>query len=55
MNNKELDFQKHFSIKESFNKESWINKVSHLCIKDFTHNDYLIYPFSPSGSDERQF
>lgn len=44
-----------FSIKEAFDKEHWINQISHLVLSDFTGNNYSTYPFSPDGSDERQY
>ncbi len=43
------------SLKESFDKNHWINIATHLTLKKYTNNDYKIYPFVPDGSDERQF
>jgi len=43
------------SIKEAYDNTHWINKISHLVLKKFTKNNYIIYPFSPEGSDERQY
>ncbi len=44
-----------FSIKNSYNKEHWINSCAHETLKKFTKNKYIEYPFEPNGSDERQF
>lgn len=44
-----------FSIKESFDKNHWINKAAHFALKKYTKNKYITYPFVPNGSDERQF
>ena len=43
------------SIKESFNKDHFVNKAAHLAIKKLIGKEYTIYPFSPNGSDERQY
>ena len=43
------------SMKNSFEESSWINRLSRLVIEEFTNGDYINYPFSPDGSDERQF
>lgn len=43
------------SMKESFNKNHWINETTRLALKQFTKNNFKIYPFIPDGSDERQF
>lgn len=43
------------SIKESFNKEHWVNKAAHLALDMVTSGNYITYPFVPDGSDERQY
>ena len=43
------------SVKESFDKNHWINIATHTALKKYTNNNYKIYPFIPDGSDERQF
>ena len=44
-----------FSIKDSFDKSHWMNITAHQALKTFTKQDYITYPFSPDGSDERQY
>lgn len=44
-----------YSIKEAFDKNHWINKISHLVLLEATDGDYITYPFIPEGSDERQY
>ncbi len=44
-----------FSIKEGFDQNHWINKAAHKALQTYTDNDYMIYPFVPDGSDERQY
>ena len=43
------------SVKESFDRNHWINIATHTALKKYTNNNYKIYPFIPDGSDERQF
>ena len=43
------------SIKNSFDENSWINRLSKLVIEEFSKGNYINYPFTPDGSDERQF
>ena len=43
------------SIKDAYDIDHWINKVTHLAVSKFTNNKYIKYPFKPDGSDERQF
>jgi len=43
------------SIKEGFNKEHWINRAAHQALNEITDGDYITYPFTPNGSDERQY
>jgi aminopeptidase-like protein len=43
------------SIKEGFDNSHWINKAAHMALADYTSNDYTTYPFTPDGSDERQY
>ena len=43
------------SMKEAYDQDHWINKATRLTLKELTDDDYIIYPFSPDGSDERQF
>jgi len=44
-----------FSIKDSFDKNHWINIAAHKALEKFTGKDYITYPFVPDGSDERQY
>ena len=44
-----------FSIKEGFDNKHWINKAAKLALEKFTDGDYILYPFAPNGSDERQY
>lgn len=43
------------SIKEGFDRNHWLNKLSHYALNKYTKNNYIIYPFKPDGSDERQY
>ena len=43
------------SIKEGFKVDHFMNQSAHLAISSHTNNDYIIYPFVPDGSDERQY
>ena len=43
------------SIKEGFDKNHWINKAAHHAIKKSIGDNYITYPFTPDGSDERQY
>ena len=43
------------SIKEGFEADHFMNQSAHLAISSHTNNDYIIYPFVPDGSDERQY
>ncbi len=43
------------SIKDSFDKNHWINKMAHKTLKAFTRNNYKTFKFEPDGSDERQY
>tara|TARA_Y100000590_G_scaffold96684_1_gene109863 strand:- start:2028 stop:3455 length:1428 start_codon:yes stop_codon:yes gene_type:complete len=44
-----------FSIKDSFDKNHWINITAHKALEEFTKKNYITYPFVPIGSDERQY
>lgn len=43
------------SIKEGFDVNHFMNQSAHLAICSHANEDYLIYPFVPDGSDERQY
>ena len=43
------------SIKEGFDSNHWINEAANLSLKSYTRGDYIKYPFTPDGSDERQY
>ena len=43
------------SIKEGFNSQHWLNKLTHKVLKNYTNDNYITYPFTPDGSDERQY
>lgn len=43
------------SIKNSFNENHFMNISAHLALQKHMDDDYLKYPFSPNGSDERQY
>ena len=43
------------SLKEGFDANHFMNQSAHLAISSHTNEDYLIYPFVPTGSDERQY
>ena len=43
------------SLKEGFNANHFMNKIAHMAIKQHLNSDYIVYPFSPDGSDERQY
>ena len=43
------------SIKESFESNHWVNKISLAVIDKFTNGNFIKYPFVPDGSDERQY
>ncbi len=44
-----------YSIKEGFDRIHWINQAAHNALRIVTNNHYKTYPFSPDGSDERQY
>ena len=43
------------SLKEGFEKDHFMNKAAHLALKNCVGGEYITYPFSPDGSDERQY
>ena len=43
------------SIKEGFDNKHWINKAAIYALEKITKGDYIRYPFTPDGSDERQY
>ena len=43
------------SFKNSFDQNHWINRLARHAVKEVTRNDFIEYPFSPDGSDERQY
>ena len=43
------------SLKESFEASHWTNAAAHIALNEATSGDYKVYPFSPDGSDERQY
>lgn len=45
----------NFSLKEGFNKDHWVNKAAHFALKECSKENYIVYPFDPEGSDERQY
>lgn len=42
------------SLKEGFDRDHFMNKSAHLALQS-VRKDYTVYPFSPDGSDERQY
>lgn len=43
------------SIKNGFDTEHFINVSAHLALQRHHGTNYITYPFTPDGSDERQF
>lgn len=43
------------SLKESFDASHWTNQAAHMAVSEATNGDYITYPFTPNGSDERQY
>lgn len=45
----------NISIKDGFQKDHFINVAAHLAMKNCVGLSYKTYPFTPEGSDERQY
>lgn len=43
------------SMKEAHKSDHWINRITHCVLSERFGNDYIVYPFTPDGSDERQY
>ena len=43
------------SIKEGFDPNHFMNESAHMALKSHVGEEYLTYPFTPDGSDERQY